>query len=169
MTLEKAIITAIEYEEKVRDVYMENAKKFKDPVAMKIFMVLADEEQSHVDYLESRLDEWKNTGKITLEKLDTIVPDSNTISAEVKKLRKRADQQDFGDEIEIFKKALALEVETSNYYKSVVGELPEEDRPLFDRFIEIEVGHELIVQAEIDNALGLGFWFDFMEFDLEAG
>ena len=169
MTIEEAIKTAIDYEIRVRDVYMENAKKFRDPVALKIFKVLADEEQNHVEYLESRLEEWEKTGKITTEKLETAIPNKRTITANVKKLKKRAAEQDYGAELEIFKKALELEIETSNFYKRMVKELPQEDQPLFARFVEIEEGHEAIVQAEIDAASGLGFWFDFMEFNLEAG
>ena len=169
MIIEKAIKTAIEYEIQVRDVYMENAKKFRDPVARKIFKVLADEEQDHVDYLEKRLEEWQKTGKVTLKKLKTAIPAKKDIDAGVKKLKKRARQQDFADELEIFKKALSMEIEASNFYKRMVSELPPEDKPLFERFVEIEVGHETIVQAEIDSVTGLGFWFDFMEFDLEAG
>ena len=51
----------------------------------------------------------------------------------------------------------------------MVNELPAEARPLFRRFVEIEEGHEKIVQAEIDSVSGLGFWFDIQEFDLSAG
>ena len=28
---------------------------------------------------------------------------------------------------------------------------------------------DAMVQAQIDSLSGMGFWFDFMEFDLEAG
>lgn len=40
---------------------------------------------------------------------------------------------------------------------------------MFRHFLEIEDGHTAIVQAEIDALEGNGFWFDFAEFDLEAG
>ncbi len=169
MNLEKAIKTAIEYEERVRDLYLNNADKFKDPVGRKIFNALGVEEQNHVEYLNSRLHEWEKSGSITLEKLDTIVPDKDVILANIKKLEKRSAIDDFEVELEIFKKALVLEVETSGFYKNLVDELPESDAGLFKRFIEIEEGHEAIVQAEIDTLVGVGFWFDFMEFDLEAG
>ncbi|MFC1477495.1 hypothetical protein ACFL6L_03400 [candidate division KSB1 bacterium] len=169
MTIEEAIKTAIEYEERVRDIYYENAKKFHDATARKIFTVLGEEEQKHVDYLEDRLEEWQKTGSVTVEKLDTVVPDMKSIDEHVARLQKRATQQDFADEIEMFKKALELEVETSNYYKRLVRELPAENQELFEQFVAIEEGHEGIVQAEINAAQGLGVWFDFMEFDLEAG
>ncbi|MFC1563445.1 hypothetical protein ACFL6G_00855 [candidate division KSB1 bacterium] len=169
MTLEEAIKTAIEYEEKVTDIYFENAKNFRDPVPRKIFKVLADEERHHVEYLEAKLKEWQETGKVTVEKLETIIPDKATIEANVSQLQEKAGKQDFGDEVAIFKKALKLEVATSNFYKKMVRELPPEDQGFFEQFVEIEEGHETIVQAEIDAASGLGFWFDFMEFSLESG
>ena len=62
-----------------------------------------------------------------------------------------------------------MEIQTSNFYREMVSKLPAEHQPMFQRFMEIEEGHEAIVKAEIDNARGLGFWFDFQEFDLEAG
>ncbi len=62
-----------------------------------------------------------------------------------------------------------MEAETSRFYESLVQDLPEEHRPLFERFVEIEQGHLAIVQAELDNLRGLGFWFDVQEFDMEAG
>ena len=39
---------------------------------------------------------------------------------------------------------------------------------MFRRFVEIEEGHQKIVQAEIDCVSGAGFWFDSMEFKLEG-
>ncbi len=169
MTIEEAIKTALEYEEKVTDLYFENAKKFRDPVPRKIFLALAEEEKHHVEYLEKRLEEWEKDGSITVEKLDTIVPDKDIIKENVKKLKKQASTQDFADELSILKKALRLEVETSKFYRRMVRELPAEHQPLFEKFVEIEEGHEAIVQAEIDSVQGLGFWFDFMEFNLESG
>ena len=85
-----------------------------------------------------------------------------------KKLKKVAKQDGVDNEIEYFQKALDMEIKTSNFYKKLVNELPAGEKELFERFIEIEEGHEAIVSAEIDNARGLGYWFDFEEFDLES-
>ena len=52
MTLEKAIKTALEYENKVRDTYVEFAVKVTDPEGKRVFEVLGREEQEHIDYLE---------------------------------------------------------------------------------------------------------------------
>lgn len=168
MTIEQAIRTGIEYELQVRKVYSEAAKKFKDPVARKIFTVLADEEDRHVVYLESRLEEWQRTGHVTAEALETAIPSEAEIEAAMTTLNRRMAEQDFGVEIEMLKKALALEGEATAFFRRMVAELKEEEQKLFARFVEIEAGHEAIVQAEIDALSGLGFWFDYAEFRLEG-
>ena len=168
MTIEEAIKTGIEYELEVRHVYSEAAKKFRDPVARKVFSVLADEEDRHVLYLESRLDEWTSTGALKAEALETVIPSKAAIDAAMSKLSKRMGEQDFGVELDMLKKALALEIEATGFFKQMVAELDSQGRRLFARFVEIEAGHEAIVQAEIDALTGLGFWFDYAEFKLEG-
>ena len=63
-------------------------------------------------------------------------------------------------------KALKLEQETSDFYRRMVAELGE-DGVLFKPFLEIEEGHEAIVQAELDYLNKTGHFFDFQEFNLE--
>jgi len=72
-------------------------------------------------------------------------------------------------EAEYLRKALAAERETSAFYRTMVGEVAEEQRQLFARFLEIEEGHVAIVEAELDAVTGSGFWFGIKEFDLEKG
>ncbi|MCP4751192.1 MAG: hypothetical protein GY866_09880 [Proteobacteria bacterium] len=168
MNLEEAIKTALEYEDGVVDVYGKYGDKFKSTVARKVFKILEEEEKEHVNYLKAKLAEWQESGKVTLDQLETKVPDKETIKANVKKLKKAVNEGDIETEIEAFQKALDLEIKTSDFYKEMVAKLPAGDQSLFKRFVEIEEGHEAIVQAEIDNARGLGFWFDFAEFDLES-
>lgn len=168
MTIEEAIRTGIEYELEVRHVYSEAAKKFKDPVARKIFTVLADEEDRHVMYLESRLEEWEKSGAVTAAALETAIPSKDAIDGALAKLTKRMAEQDYGVELEMLKKALSLEIDATNFFKQMVAELKDEEQKLFARFVEIEQGHEAIVQAEIDALTGLGFWFDYAEFRLES-
>jgi rubrerythrin len=166
--IEEAIATGIEYELRVRKVYSEAAKKFQDPVARRIFTVLADEEDRHVAYLEHRLEEWQRTGAVSAEVLETTIPSEAAIDAAMSKLSRRMAEQDYGVELEMLKKALALEREATAFFRQMVGELADEERKLFARFVEVEAGHEAIVQAEIDALSGLGFWFDYTEFRLEG-
>jgi rubrerythrin len=168
MKIEEAIKTALDYENKVTDVYTHHADKFKSKIGKKIFKTLGKEEEEHVAYLESKLEEWQKKGKVTVGEMKTVVPDQEIIKKNVKKLKKIAKQEGVDKEIEYFKKALEMEIKTSNFYRKLVDQLPAGQKELFQRFIEIEEGHEAIVRAEIDAAIGLGYWFDFEEFDLEV-
>jgi rubrerythrin len=170
MTLEQAIKTAREFENKVRNTYLEAEQQAKDPVGRKVFGQLAKEEQSHVAYLDIRLREWLKSGHVKVERLTTVVPDSVRIKEGVSRLTKelKGKGADHTAEVALLRRALLMEQETSAFYRRMVSELGDEGQKLFARFVEIEEGHVAIVQAEIDSVTGLGFWFDMQEFRLEA-
>lgn len=167
MEVEQAIKTAIEYEIKVRDTYAYAVQNSKNETAKRIFRKLADEEQGHIDYLESRLTEWQKTGNLTPERLQTAIPARKAIEDGVKKLDDKMKEADSYGEAQMLTKALDVEIETSNFYEKMVNELDAEPQKMFKRFLEIEEGHLAIVQAELDSLQGNGFWFDFREFSLE--
>ncbi|MBW1873761.1 MAG: hypothetical protein JRJ19_16995 [Deltaproteobacteria bacterium] len=166
MTLEEAIKTAIDYETKVRDAYLDNVEGIADKTGRQVFKTLGDEEQGHIDYLESRLAEWQKTGKVSQTELESVVPAKNIIEAGVRKLDDHMATRDYGTEREMLTKALAMEQETSAFYRRMVDELGKEGT-LFARFLEIEEGHEAIVQAELDYLNQTGHFFDFQEFNME--
>jgi rubrerythrin len=165
MNLEEAITLAIVYETKVRDAYLNAAKVSADDVGKRVFTTLGKEEQGHIDYLEGCLFQWQNTGKLIPEKLDTVVPSEDVITEGVKKLDEQMSKPDRGSEIELLSKALQMEVETSNFYQKMVDELGG-DGELFFRFLEIEKGHQAIVQAEMDYLNRTGYFFDFQDFGM---
>ena len=169
MQLEQAIKTALEYEQRVRDVYRAALAKMKDDVGKRVFEVLATEEQGHIDYLEHRLDEWKRSGKVTVEKLATAIPAPAQIAAGVKQLKQPLQRVDRSAELDLLKRALEVELTTGNFYQQMASELDGDGQKMFARFLEIEEGHRTIVQAQLDAVSGLGYWFDFQEFNLEAG
>jgi rubrerythrin len=171
MTIEEAIKTALEFERKVHAQYDVEAKNASDVTAKRIFATLAQEEQGHVAYLESRLGEWQKSGRLSPEQLRTVLPSAQRIRAGIGRARAgvRKDVGGHDAELASLYRALAAEDETSAFYLRMVRELPAEGQSLFSRFLEIEDGHAAIVQAEIDNVKSMGFWFDVKEFDLEAG
>jgi len=172
MTVEEAIQTSLQFENRVRDVYGEAAARAGDAVAKKMLLVMVGEEQRHVEYLEARLAEWKITGKVRAEALATDLPSAKVIQEGVKKLtqRMRLPEHERRESIETLTRAVEVENETSAFYRRIVAELRAgEERALFQRFLEIEEGHLAIVQAELDAVQGLGYWFDVQEFKLEAG
>ena len=62
---------------------------------------------------------------------------------------------------------LAVEMETSAFYKETVAGLDGDGREFFKSFVQVEEGHLALVEAEIDSVTGMGFWFDTPEFNLE--
>ncbi len=166
MTIEEAIRTAIDVEEDVRDIYARAAEATEDPKGKRIFTVLGDEEQGHVDYLKSRLEEWEKTGHVSPTELSTVVPAPETISSAMDGMAEAMEDVDRGGELGMLRKALDAERKTSDFYRDLVDQLPPEGQALFSRFVDIEDGHLAIVQAEIDRLTGHGVWFDFVEFQL---
>jgi rubrerythrin len=119
------------------------------------------------------LDEWQTTGNITQTSIGTKIPKKEVIESETKKIEGKVhshdDDRSKNTELKMLYNALEVEIETGNFYKQMVKELPKEGQELFARFVEIEEGHLAIVQAEIDYISGPGYWFDFKEFDLAGG
>lgn len=169
MNVEEALKTAIEYETRVTAVYRDACGKLEDPVGQRIFKMLAKEEEGHVAYLKSRLEQWQKDGAITLEGLETAIPSREAIEKAVSELKTDVERKPVDLEIELLNQALDIEKKTSAYYEKLVAEIPGEEKKLFARFLEIEVGHQAIVEAEINSVKGLGVWFDMEEFRLEAG
>jgi rubrerythrin len=169
MNLQEALQTAIEHERHIRDHYARGAEAIVDPSGKKAFQTLAKEEQGHVEYLESRMDEWRRTGSVSTPALGTILPPRWWLEETVANLGK-TDAAKIANkpELDLLKAALQLEQQTSGFYKDMVAKLPEGERELFSKFLEIEDGHVAIVQAELDALQGLGYWFDMPEFSLEA-
>ena len=169
MTIDEAIQTALQYENRVVGVYAEAMDQAHDPVGKKLFKLLSKEETQHVLYLEAKLEEWKKTGHVTATTVSTSMPAKAGIEAAVKNLKEKVSPYERDSELRLLRKALEVEVETSDFYQRMVRELPDEGKRLFQRFVEIEDGHTAIVQAEIDSIIGTGSWFGFSEWDPAAG
>jgi len=168
MTLEEAIKTAISYETNIRDLYKDAAKTAPDPVGKKMFEMLGNDEQSHLDYLNVKLAQWQKTGQITVEKLESVVPPLDNIRKELDKLQDRMAKDDRRSEKQLLSKALKVEVETGNFYKKMVSEMSDEAKILFARFSEIEDRHTEAIQIQLDYLSHSGYWFGFKEFDMEG-
>lgn len=167
--VEEAITTSIAFETRVRNTYRDAMKAATDAIGERVFKLLADEEQGHLDYLQSRLEEWRSTGRIIPEKLQTAVPPQEVINQQAKVLSEKLAGDARGQEVEMLRKAELVEAEVSEFYARMVDELEDEAKQMFQRFLEIEKGHLAIVRAEIDALSGSGYFFDIGEFDMESG
>jgi rubrerythrin len=170
ISVREALEIALNFEHKVSDHYARGAEVIKDPQGGRVFAALAKEEQSHIDYLESRLSEWTTRGAIDPIKIISRLPTPEWLHEVELKHRQTATAPRVADqnEVELLKTALILERETSAFYHDLVQRLSAVDRGMFEQFLIIEDGHLALVQAELDAVQGWGYWFDVQEFKLEA-
>jgi rubrerythrin len=169
MQIEEAIKTAIEYEIRIREHYVESRAEATDPVARRIFGLMAQEENDHVKYLEKKLAQRKGGEKLSAEDLGTVLPSLEWIDKEVGKLASADVKRTAVADLAALETAYEIESETMKFYAELVEKLPDEGKSFFSRFLEIESGHLALVNAEIGALKGSGFWFDIPEFNIEAG
>ncbi len=119
MKLEAAIQSALEFENRIRDLYIEAVARTDEPAGKKIFQTLADDEQRHVDYLENRLDEWQKRGKISNEILASMVPDKAAIRKEAAALQSKISEDARGLKQQMLSQALAMEIENGRFEREI--------------------------------------------------
>jgi rubrerythrin len=170
MNLEQAITTAIEFETKVHQTYDEAVAATADPVGKRIFGVLAREELEHIHFLEQCLARWREDSTLEPEELETALPSPELVQQGLERVQRglQPQQAPRPREVELLRRAIAAESETTGFYRKMVAELGDEGR-LFARFLEIEEGHLAIVSAELDSVTGLGYWFDVPEWQFPDG
>lgn len=168
MELEKAIVTALDYEVRIRDLYRSLAETTQNSEGRELFAALQDDEQRHVDYLTHLLDQWHQKGVLEESELATTIPSKAEIEKSLEKLQPVANRDDHKMEQQMLGKALEMEVATSRFYQQLIADIDEKYRPLFMRFLEIENAHIDLVQAQLDYIMGTGYWFDMKEFDMSG-
>jgi len=167
MSSEQIFSDALEYENRIRDMYFEAVDKVDDQRGKELFKALGEDEQSHVDFLEYSLQTLKSGGTIDIGRLQTAIPDKDRIAAHVSSLTDRIPAQMLGNIKRLLNSALSIELETSAFYRQAIERTSGEIQTVFKKFLEIEERHVEAVQVELDHASNSGFWFNFMEVDLE--
>ena len=168
MDLREALGSAIQHEQKARDHYADCARRTQDPMGQRVFLALAQEEQNHLDYLESLQETWKATGLLPAGELPSGLPSPGWLSAAADQVAASALPPTGGagdpkrPELAYLKAALVLERCTTVFYRELAARVESPHRDLFTRFLEIEEGHVSLICAEIDALAGHGHWFDFM-------
>jgi len=160
--------TALQYEEKIRDLYLTAAHTIDDERGKSIFKALADDEQSHVDFLLYSLAQLRANDTIDTDRLQTAIPAGDSINANIEKMKADIPEKMLGDIKIVLNSALKLEKETSAYYLDARDKTEGVIRDILNKFYEIEERHVEVVQIEIDHATKNGMWFNFMEMNLEV-
>jgi len=168
MDSQEIFATALQYEEKIRDLYRSTDKIVDDERGRQIFRALADDEQSHVEFLLYSLEQLKAHGTIDINRLVTSIPTIQQIESSIERMKTTIPTQMLGDIKSVLASALKLEKETSAFYREACSKTEGEIKAIFEKFLEIEDRHIDVVQIELDHAQHNGMWFNFMEVDLEA-
>jgi rubrerythrin len=160
--------TALKYEEKVRDLYRSADTIIDDERGREIFRALADDEQSHIDFLLYGLERLQSKGSLDPDKLESPIPTIKQIEPSISKMKALIPERMLGDIKTVLNSALQLEKETYAFYKDACERTTGEVRKVLEKFLEIEKRHVDVVQFELDHAQGNGMWFNFMETSLEV-
>lgn len=167
MDIQEALRTAIEYEKRVRDTYQEALAQATDPVGKRVFELLAGEESDHVSYLLAKLETYKKEHALSADDLDTDVPSVEAIQLAGEKLQEVLEGAANEDEVKMLQRARTVELETSEFYKKMVDELPAPGKTFFKRFVEIEQGHVTLVEAELEYLQHKGAWMSVDDGELK--
>lgn len=160
--------TALSYEANIRDLYRQAASTIDDERGKAIFSALADDEQNHIDFLHYSIDQLQAKQAIDIDKLQTSIPDKKSIEPKIESIKTQIPERMLGDIKTALNSALKMEKETSDYYRQAINKTEGTIRKVFEKFLEIEIRHEDVVQIELDHASHNGIWFNFMEINLEA-
>ena len=160
--------TALEYERQIRDLYTTAISIVDDERGKTIFKTLADEEQSHIDFLEQSIEKLKNDEKLIHAQLTTAIPDTEFILKSIASMKIKIPEQMLGDVKQVLSSALKLEVETTAYYQKAFESAEGDIKAVMGKFAEIEQRHTDVVRFELDYASHNGFWLGFPEMSMEV-
>ena len=161
--------TALEYEKKIRDLYTTAISIIDDERGKAIFKTLAEEEQSHIDFLEYSIETLKSDGNINHEQLKTSIPDTDNILKNIESMKIKIPERMLGDVKRVLSSALKLEIETTEYYQKAFDSTEGDIKAVMGKFVEIEQRHTDVVRFELDYASHNGFWLGFPEISMEVG
>lgn len=160
-------ISALKYEEKIRDLYFLAVDIVDDERGKALFKALADDEQSHIDFLNYSLGVLKSGGEIDVGKLTTPIPSQEQINSNIEEMKAKIPDKMLGDVKRVLSGALQMEIETSRYYLEASEKAEGKIKEILEKFVEIEDRHVNVVQIELDHASNSGHWFNFMEVSME--
>ena len=166
MEVVNALKKAIMVEKTAMKKYMEYAKATKYVSGKNMFLKLGLDEWNHMAILEKQLDSILSNGKwsiieIPMSEIEKIVPKLND--------RERMHKGESGvSDLGALSIALREEREANEYYLTQAGLMTDEAaKKMYLRLAKMEDAHYQIIEAEIDNIKGNGFWLGFREFDME--
>ena len=148
--------------------YLRYARQTQDLAGKNMFIILANDEFDHMNLLEGIIEKMEKD-----ESLQEIKIDHSVIENVIPNLRNK-DVQTKGtegqDQLSALRVAVDLERDSIKLYETIRDKADDpEVKRIAQRLVEMEDSHYQLIQAEIDSIMGIGMWFGFREFDLNAG
>ncbi|UCC93784.1 MAG: ferritin family protein [Thermoplasmata archaeon] len=177
--MEEVLSVAIATEWEGYAFYRTLAEKTKSPLGKEMFNRLAEEEVEHVRVLEQVSCAYSD-GCVYMDydtaleyidcevDLDEFDEEGATCTETAPIFKKGVDRAGRLNDVDALRIAAETEAEAVNYYREAAETAPNEDaKSFFQRMVEIETGHQKLLEAEYDYYAANGFYFDQREFSLE--
>lgn len=178
--VEEILRTAIATEWEGFAFYNALSKRTKSREGREVFEKLAKDEVEHVRVLEQVSCAYKDgcvlmTYEDALESiecdepLDEVEEEARTCKATAPVFKRGVKRAESANDLEALKIGVESEQHAIEFYRAAgKGATTDEERELFRQLVEIEEGHEALLQAEYDYYSANGFYMDAREFSLEG-
>jgi rubrerythrin len=163
----EALQMAIEVEKKGYRFYKIAAKSTQDEKGRQVFEQLAKDEVEHMGVFATLYESLTNDEPwMTYEQAVARFGESGDAGLVFPEVPDEA-QEGF-DDMKALEEALEFEHKAVRIYKEKAAEADDElARTFYEKLVEIEESHVMIIQAEIDSLTGSGIWLDYQEISLE--
>ena len=160
--------TAIIFEREGLETYLKCAMQTDSVQGKDMYVNLAQDEHSHVQKLHERLNELLvellNRGDLAPGDFENIFSVESQVEGEARRPPEIPEQ-----ETAILEMAIENEIGAQEFYNQQAEKGGEPlMQTLYRTLAKQESSHEKLLRAELDSVKGLGHWFDFREFTLEA-
>lgn len=156
MSGKKAIKTAIQYEQRARDFYVDAEKTSNDSDGKRFFGQRAREGQRPVNDLAKSLGVWLSSGHLTLDNSLEGEPSFSWMSAAADNLLGQVGEARCHEALGLLKSVLAIESETNPFYRQLAMDVSSIGRKFFNHFAEIENGHLSTIEDRIRRRVDCG-------------
>jgi len=179
--IEEILATAIATEWEGFAFYSELARRTRSDLGRKVFERLAKDEVEHVKVLEEVSCSYKEgcvlmtydqardrIEEVCEEDIAELTEEARTCKATAPIFKKGVHKAERANDLEALRIGVEAEREAIAFYQTAAEEAETgEARVLFEHLVDIERGHERLLQAEHDHFSANGMYFDDREFNLE--
>ncbi len=164
------LLFALNFERDGERFYREAAELTTDRTGKRMFTKLAADEHEHARWIEQSLQSLRDTGSFPHPGHPALPPDLADLrppafpSAEA-----YAGARPNAHEIDALKRGVRTEEESRDFYAQAAERIADPDgRALLAGLSEVEEGHRVLLQGELDYLTKTGMYFGRPDFSLEA-